>query len=573
MIETAYRSSPVAQLRNISLQLGERWIFRQLSLSIPATDCSVLLGPSGTGKSTLLRLLTGQIQRHPLAHLTGKVAVAGLTDDVPTIKQRPPAIVEQKAALLVSSVWASMVSDWPRRGALTQAQQRSALAKILTSWGQGDLIERWNDTVVDLDKADQVRVAIVRVALSDAPLLLLDEPTANLRDADAQSVLRLIQVLKSQVPILVVTHHLAHARQIADHILLIASGALQEQTPATEFFESPRSESGRAFLLSGSCPEQPVAAPADIDSSSGRDECHAASAALAPFIPETESLSASSSALAISTAWSGSAGQPSYVVHPAVTSDGDGLEAPLTSGTPTVAFDVADGMQNQRQRKLPQLLEQASSPMGEELSAGQGGCDATEVSVALSAQPIGSLIRTSSLPIPAPVLPGPRGRGPRGFTWLIEGKLAGTPWPGIVADMDDDLRALREAGVTHLFSLTETPFPVDRAGAWGLSCSAYPMLDMTAPDLMQAEAICQWLNDLIEAQHAVAVHCKAGLGRTGTVLAMYLIWLQKSVICHSKAIEWVRSKNQAMIQSEAQEEFLLQFSRRILVDPTLSLGV
>ena len=69
--------------------------------------------------------------------------------------------------------------------------------------------------------------------------------------------------------------------------------------------------------------------------------------------------------------------------------------------------------------------------------------------------------------------------------------------------------------------------------------------------------------NLLRAGHAVAVHCKAGLGRTGTVLAMYAIWHSPIVCDGSKSITKVRSLNAGMIQSVAQEAFLAQFAREV----------
>ena len=129
--------------------------------------------------------------------------------------------------------------------------------------------------------------------------------------------------------------------------------------------------------------------------------------------------------------------------------------------------------------------------------------------------------------------------------------------------LQQDLRALREAGISHLLSLTEVPFPPAEAQVCGISCSALPMPDMHAPSLADGLALCRWLDRLLQAGHAVAVHCKAGLGRTGTVLAMYAIWHSPIVCDGSKSITKVRSLNAGMIQSVAQEAFLAQFAREV----------
>ena len=138
----------------------------------------------------------------------------------------------------------------------------------------------------------------------------------------------------------------------------------------------------------------------------------------------------------------------------------------------------------------------------------------------------------------------------------------------LTKDFMPAVAACRDAGITHLFSLTETPFPPEVAAAWGLTCSSYSMPDMAAPDLTRADAICEWLDALIQAGHAVAVHCKAGLGRTGTILAMYWMWTQSCDVSHQTAIQWVRSRSAGMIQSDSQVHFLSQYACARLGDAT-----
>lgn len=146
---------------------------------------------------------------------------------------------------------------------------------------------------------------------------------------------------------------------------------------------------------------------------------------------------------------------------------------------------------------------------------------------------------------------------------MFEGQLAGTPKPGLLLDTQQDLRALRDAGISHLLSLTELPFPPAEARLSDISCSALPMPDMQAPSVVDGLALCEWIDRLLQAGHAVAVHCKAGLGRTGTVLAMYAIWHTKAEWDAQKAITKVRSLHAGMIQSVAQESFLEEFAREV----------
>jgi atypical dual specificity phosphatase len=171
----------------------------------------------------------------------------------------------------------------------------------------------------------------------------------------------------------------------------------------------------------------------------------------------------------------------------------------------------------------------------------------------------------SESPSPA-TLPEPARRylkassGPRGFLWLRNGVLAGTPRPGIVGDLDEDLAALRRMSVTTLVSLTQTPMDPVALAAYGIGHIASPILDMAPPTVAQAATLCQRMENLIAQGEVVAVHCRAGLGRTGTILACYLIWEGRSAL---EALEQVRRVNPQWVQSEEQVRFLEDFARAV----------
>ncbi|MBL8474298.1 MAG: dual specificity protein phosphatase family protein [Rhodocyclaceae bacterium] len=147
--------------------------------------------------------------------------------------------------------------------------------------------------------------------------------------------------------------------------------------------------------------------------------------------------------------------------------------------------------------------------------------------------------------------------GPRGFLWLSNGRLAGTPMPGVVHDLDYDLRLLRRVGVDVLLTLTETPLDTATLRKFGIAARGFPIPDMHAPSTAQALQICTTLDELIGAGRVEAVHCLAGLGRTGTVLACYLIREGREAL---DALERVRDIEPRWVQSERQLKFLQAFA-------------
>ena len=147
--------------------------------------------------------------------------------------------------------------------------------------------------------------------------------------------------------------------------------------------------------------------------------------------------------------------------------------------------------------------------------------------------------------------------GPRGFLWLRRGKLAGTPLPGVYFDMEYDLQALRRCGVTKLVNLTETALDESRLEPFGIRSIWEAIPDMEAPSIEQGMRLCRRIEELLANNEVVAVHCRAGLGRTGTVLAAHLIWEGYGAL---DALETVRSIEPRWVQSQVQVDFLEAFA-------------
>lgn len=149
--------------------------------------------------------------------------------------------------------------------------------------------------------------------------------------------------------------------------------------------------------------------------------------------------------------------------------------------------------------------------------------------------------------------------GPRGFVWLDPGRIAGTPRPGVVHDVEQDLDALARVGVTRLLTLLEAPLDCDAALAErGMQAMHIPVDDMTAPTVTQAVTLCRQIWRWLAQGEVVAVHCHAGHGRTGTALAAYRIWHGLSAV---EAIDSLRTIERRWIQSQEQIDFLQKFQK------------
>jgi atypical dual specificity phosphatase len=145
---------------------------------------------------------------------------------------------------------------------------------------------------------------------------------------------------------------------------------------------------------------------------------------------------------------------------------------------------------------------------------------------------------------------------PNGFSWIDKPNLAALAQP----ESADDLAWLRRNGIDVLITLTEDPLPRTWVNDAGLMAVHIPVVDMEAPSARQLQLAIDTIDRAKRSGMGVAVHCTAGKGRTGTVLAGYFV---NQGLTAAEAIEKVRGLRPRSVETDAQERAVEELERRL----------
>ena len=253
-------SGATLQVENLHKKFGDREVLRGVSLTARPGDVVALIGSSGSGKSTLLRCLNLLEQPHE-----GRLSLGD--DTLQLVRDRDGSLRAQDAAQLqrwrtrLAFVFQSF-NLWQHRTALENVTEApihvlgrskdEAIARAEQLLARVGLSHRQHVYPAQLSGGEQQRVAIARALAMDPEVMLFDEPTSALDPELVGEVLRVMRELAQEGrTMLVVTHEMEFAREVASHAIFLHQGLIEEQGPPKEVLVRPRSERLAQFLSGG----------------------------------------------------------------------------------------------------------------------------------------------------------------------------------------------------------------------------------------------------------------------------------------------------------------------------------
>lgn len=228
------------EVKDLHLTLAGHSIIRGISLHVAAGEVLTLLGPSGSGKSSLLRCIARLEQPD-----AGVMTLEGAPLD--TLPAYSTGLIFQSFHLFNHlTLLENVVLAAVKVRSMATAKARAQALHLLESLG---LVHRAHAYPGRVSGGEKQRASIARALMMDPPILLLDEPTSALDPELVGTLAQLMRTLSTKArAIIMATHDMHFAKAASDHVAFLAQGRVIERAPATSFFARPKTEQARAFL-------------------------------------------------------------------------------------------------------------------------------------------------------------------------------------------------------------------------------------------------------------------------------------------------------------------------------------
>ncbi len=240
-------------IRNLDFFYGDHRALKGIALDLPERQVTGMIGPSGCGKSTLLRVLNRMYDLYPGQHATGEVMMGdeNVIDpkmDLNALRARI-GMVFQKPTPFPMTIYENISFGVRLHERLSKSAMEERVEWSLTRaalWGE--VKDRLQTSAMGLSGGQQQRLCIARTIAVRPEVILLDEPTSALDPISTLKIEELIDELKHDFTIAIVTHNMQQAARCADQVAFFYLGEMVECAPAAQIFTSPKQRRTQEYV-------------------------------------------------------------------------------------------------------------------------------------------------------------------------------------------------------------------------------------------------------------------------------------------------------------------------------------
>lgn len=248
------QATAAISIRGLSVMYSDgKESLRDIQLDIPAQAITVLFGPAGGGKSTLLRSLNRLNDLTDVRHLSGEIWFDGQNILLPSIDttalRRRIGMVFARPVVLPMSIRSNLTYGLELAGQRNHERQDGLVEQSLRSAALWDEVkDRLDDPAISLSGGQQQRLCLARVLVLEPEVILLDEPTSGLDPISTGKVEASLQELKTRYTIVLVPHSIQQAARMSDYAAFVLDGQLVEVAPGKEIFTRPKDQRTQDYV-------------------------------------------------------------------------------------------------------------------------------------------------------------------------------------------------------------------------------------------------------------------------------------------------------------------------------------
>jgi phosphate transport system ATP-binding protein len=244
---------PKLQVQNLNIHFGAKQVLKSVNLNVPDKQITALIGPSGSGKSVLLRSINRMHDLEPSAHIEGSITLDGVDiyarqQDVVDVRKKI-GMVFQRPNPFPKSIFDNVAFGLRLKG----ERSKEKLTRVVEECLRGSYL--WDEVCEDLSRSalrlsggQQQRLCIARTVAVEPEVILMDEPCSALDPISTGKVEDLMLKLKDRFCIVIVTHSMQQAQRVSDTTAFMYIGELLEFGKTSDVFSNPQHDLTRQYI-------------------------------------------------------------------------------------------------------------------------------------------------------------------------------------------------------------------------------------------------------------------------------------------------------------------------------------